>query len=76
MVATVIRLSEAASTAHHFEAEGYYTQNDKEHRKASRRTAGASRRSDSTASLNPNASRRCSRAASPARRPASAACAT
>ncbi len=36
MVATVTRLSEAASTVHYFEADGYYAKNDKEHRKASR----------------------------------------
>ena len=36
MVATVTRLSEAASTVHYFETDGYYAKNDKEHRKASR----------------------------------------
>ncbi len=36
MVATVTRLSEAASTVHYFEADGYYAKNDVEHRKASR----------------------------------------
>ena len=36
MVATVTRLSEAASTVHYFEADGYYAKNDPEHRKASR----------------------------------------
>ena len=36
MVATVTRLSEAASTVHYFETDGYYTKNDPEHRKASR----------------------------------------
>ncbi len=36
MVATVTRLSEAASTVHYFEADGYYSKNDAEHRKASR----------------------------------------
>ena len=36
MVATVTRLSEAASTVHYFEADGYYAKNDAEHRKASR----------------------------------------
>ncbi len=35
MVATVTRLSEAASTVHYFEADGYYAKNDPEHRKAS-----------------------------------------
>ena len=35
MVATVTRLSEAASTVHYFEADGYYARNDPEHRKAS-----------------------------------------
>ena len=36
MVATVTRLSEAASTVHYFETDGYYAKNDPEHRKASR----------------------------------------
>ncbi|MDE0417755.1 MAG: relaxase domain-containing protein [bacterium] len=36
MVATVTRLSEAASTVHYFETDGYYAKNDAEHRKASR----------------------------------------
>ncbi len=36
MVATVTRLSEAASTVHYFEADGYYAKDDPEHRKASR----------------------------------------
>ena len=36
MVATVTRLTEAASTVHYFEADGYYAKNDVEHRKASR----------------------------------------
>ena len=36
MVATVTRLSEASSTVHYFEADGYYAKNDPEHRKASR----------------------------------------
>ena len=36
MVATVTRLSEAASTVHYFETDGYYAKNDKEHHKASR----------------------------------------
>ena len=36
MVATVTRLSVAASTVHYFEADGYYSKNDTEHRKASR----------------------------------------
>ena len=36
MVATVTRLSEAASTVHYFEADGCYAENDPEHRKASR----------------------------------------
>ena len=36
MVATVTRLSEAASTVHYFEIDGYYAKNDPEHRKASR----------------------------------------
>ena len=35
MVATVTRLSEAASTVHYFETDGYYAKNDPEHRKAS-----------------------------------------
>ncbi|MDE0242711.1 MAG: relaxase domain-containing protein, partial [bacterium] len=35
MVATVTRLSEAASTVHYFEADGYYAKSDPEHRKAS-----------------------------------------
>ena len=34
--ATVTRLSEAASTVHYFETDGYYAKNDLEHRKASR----------------------------------------
>ena len=36
MVATVTRLSEAASTVHYFETDGYYAKHDPEHRKASR----------------------------------------
>ena len=36
MVATITRLSEAASTVHYFEADGYYAKNDPEHRRASR----------------------------------------
>ena len=36
MVATVTRLSEAASTVHYFETDGYYAKNDPEHRKSSR----------------------------------------
>ena len=36
MVATVKRLSAAATTVHYFEVDGYYTKNDPEHRKASR----------------------------------------
>ncbi len=36
MVATVTRLTEAASTVHYFEVDGYYAKNDLEHRKASR----------------------------------------
>ena len=36
MVATVTRLSEAATTVHYFETDGYYAKNDPEHRKASR----------------------------------------
>ena len=36
MVATVTRLSEAASTVHYFETDGYYAKDDAEHRKASR----------------------------------------
>ncbi|MCY4608619.1 MAG: relaxase domain-containing protein, partial [bacterium] len=36
MVATITRLSEAASTVHYFEQDGYYAKNDAEHRKASR----------------------------------------
>ncbi len=36
MVATITRLSEAASTVHYFETDGYYAKNDAEHRKASR----------------------------------------
>ena len=35
MVATVTRLSEAASTVQYFEVDGYYAKNDPEHRKAS-----------------------------------------
>ena len=35
MVATVVRLSAAASTVHYFEADGYYARGDPEHRKAS-----------------------------------------
>ena len=35
MVATVTRLSAAASTVHYFEADGYYARGDPEHRKAS-----------------------------------------
>ena len=35
MVATVTRLKAAAMTVHYFEADGYYTRNDPEHRKAS-----------------------------------------
>ena len=36
MVATVTRLSAAATTVHYFEVDGYYAKNDPEHRKASR----------------------------------------
>ena len=36
MVATITRLTEAASTVHYFEADGYYAKHDAEHRKASR----------------------------------------
>ena len=36
MVATVTRLSAAATTVHYFEVDGYYAKNDAEHRKASR----------------------------------------
>ena len=36
IVATVTRLTEAASTVHYFEADGYYAKNDVEYRKASR----------------------------------------
>ena len=35
MVATVTRLSAAATTVHYFEVDGYYARNDPEHRKAS-----------------------------------------
>ncbi len=35
MVATVTRLSAAASTVHYFEADGYYARGDPEHRRAS-----------------------------------------
>ena len=40
MVATVTRLSEAASTVHYFEADGYYAKSDPEHRKAVLRYGG------------------------------------
>ena len=35
MVATVTRLSAAASAVHYFEADGYYARGDPEHRRAS-----------------------------------------